>query len=91
MRQETIKAKKRKKKKNIRKKRTVRRIPLELNRNYSVPEGAEAANVAPVTMWRAIAGNHLQTCRAGRRRIVSGQQIKDWLDAGGKTSKEGGN
>lgn len=63
---------------------------LEPNRNYSIPQGAAAAGVATITFWRAIYAGHLETYRAGRRRVVSGEQIKAWLDAGGKTSKKGG-
>lgn len=60
---------------------------LELNRNYSIQDGAAAAGVSAITLWRAIYAGHLQTYRAGRRRIVNGEQIMTWLDAGGKTSK----
>lgn len=63
------------------------RLPLETNCNYSVPDGAAAAGVAPVTFWRAIYGGHLQHYRVGRRVILSGAQIKAWLDAGGRTSR----
>ena len=58
---------------------------LEINRNYSVPDGARAVGVAPITFWRAIYAGHLQTYRIGRRRVVSGAQIQQWMDAGGKT------
>jgi hypothetical protein len=60
-------------------------LPLESDRNYSVPDGARAAGVATITFWRAIYAGHLQTFRIGRRRIVSGSQILEWLKAGGKT------
>ncbi len=63
---------------------------LELNRNYSIPDGAAAAGVAAITLWRAIYSSNLQTYRVGRRRVVSGQQIKEWLESGGKTSGKGG-
>lgn len=63
---------------------------LETDRNYSVSDGAAAAGVSGITFWRAIYAGHLLTYRVGRRRVVSGQQIKDWLDAGGKTSAKGG-
>lgn len=63
------------------------RPPLELNRNYSVPEAAAAAGVAAITLWRAIYAERLRTYRIGRRRVVSGAQIKTWLDEGGKTAK----
>lgn len=61
--------------------------PLELNVNYSVDDAAVVAGVAAITLWRAIGSNNLKTYRVGRRRVVSGQQIKDWLENGGKTSK----
>lgn len=63
--------------------------PLELNMNYSIQEAAIVAGVAAITLWRAIAADHLKTYRVGRRRVVSGEQIKQWLENGGKTSGKG--
>ena len=71
--------------KRIATKRTTLRPLLEDGRNYSIAEGAAAAGVSAITFWRAIAAGHLQTYRAGRRRIVSGEHVKAWLEAGGKT------
>jgi excisionase family DNA binding protein len=63
---------------------------LENQRIYSIPEGAAAAGVSTITFWRAIYAGHLKTYRAGRNRRISGEQIKTWLEAGGKTSQKGG-
>lgn len=63
--------------------------PLELNMNYSVADAASVAGVSAITLWRAIAAGHLKTYRVGRRRVVSGEQIKHWLENGGKTSEKG--
>lgn len=66
---------------------TAARRPFEINQNYSVKEAATVAGVSAITIWRAIYAGHLQTYRAGRRRILSGAQVKAWLDAGGRTSR----
>lgn len=68
-------------------KRERRSIPLETTQNYSVRDGAAAAGVSAMTVWRAIYSGNLECYRAGRRRILSGAQIKAWLEAGGKTSR----
>ncbi len=70
---------------NIEKKREF--IPLEPNQNYSIDDGAKAAGVSSITIWRAIYAGHLETHRIGRRRILSGSQILTWIQAGGKTSR----
>lgn len=76
----------------LRSKKVAARPLLEAERNYSIPDGAAAAGVAAITFWRAIYAGHLQTYRAGRKRIVSGAQIKTWLESGGRTgnAKKGG-
>jgi len=71
-------------------KRSIRRLQLELARHYAIPEGADVVGVHPNTLWKAVYAGYLLTFRAGRRRLVSGQQLQDWLNAGGKTSKQGG-
>ncbi|HQR32073.1 MAG TPA: helix-turn-helix domain-containing protein [Blastocatellia bacterium] len=62
-------------------------IPLEPNRNYSVNDAALALGISPMTVWRAIWAEALQTHRVGRRHIVSTDQIQTWLAGGGKTSR----
>lgn len=63
------------------------RPPLETSRNYTVPEAALAIGVAAITIWRALESQNLKSYRVGRRVIVGGQHLLDWLEAGGKTSK----
>lgn len=58
---------------------------LEPNRNYSVPQGALAVGVASITLWRAIYAGHCQHYRVGRRVLVSGNFLFEWLNSGGKT------
>lgn len=75
--------------KSIKKRNTTRIFqPLELNVNYSISNAAAVAGVSAITVWRAIHSNNLKTYRVGRRRVISGQQIQEWLEAGGKTSAE---
>lgn len=68
-------------------KRAIKNRPLlESSRNYPVAEAALAAGVSNPTIWRALDCGHLKCYRIGRRVIVSGQHLLDWLAAGGKTS-----
>ncbi len=69
-----------------RKKKVTPRPLLENDRNYSVAEAAAAAGCAEITAWRAIYSGRLQTYRIGRRRVVSGAQVRQWLEAGGQTA-----
>ncbi|QQS46475.1 MAG: helix-turn-helix domain-containing protein [Acidobacteriota bacterium] len=62
-------------------------VPLDSTLNYSINDGAAAAGVSSTTIWRAVYSGNLETYRAGRRRIISGAQIKAWLEAGGKTGR----
>lgn len=64
--------------------------PLELNMNYSVQDAVNVVGASAITLWRAIAAGHLETYRIGRKRLVSGEQLKRWLENGGKTSGKGG-
>lgn len=64
-----------------------RRLPLEPTVNYSVPESAVATCTSTPTIWRAIDSGHLKYYRVGRRVILNGQFLLDWLAAGGKTSR----
>lgn len=66
------------------------RPPLELTAHYSVKQVAVVVNCAEITIWRAISSDNLKTHRTGRKRLISGAQIKAWLDAGGKTGATGG-
>ena len=64
--------------------------PLELNMNYSVQDAVNVVGASAITLWRAIAAGHLETYRVGRKRLLSGEQLKRWLENGGKTSGKGG-
>jgi excisionase family DNA binding protein len=66
------------------------RPTLELAAHYSVKQAAAVVNCAEITIWRAISSANLQTHRTGRKRLISGAQLKNWLDAGGKTGATGG-
>lgn len=62
------------------------RPTLDPSRNYTRAEAALAVGVAPISLFRAFDAGHLNAFRVGRRVIHSGQQLLDWLAAGGKTS-----
>ncbi|MDQ3011732.1 MAG: helix-turn-helix domain-containing protein [Acidobacteriota bacterium] len=70
-------------------KKPARQLPLELAKNYALPIAAQVIGVHVNTLWRAVYSDNLITYRIGRRRVVSGEQLKKWLDAGGKTSRTG--
>ena len=55
--------------------------------NYTVSEAALAAGVSNPTIWRALDGKNLKCFRVGRRVIIGGQHLLDWLDSGGKTTR----
>ena len=61
------------------------RPTLETSRNYPVKEGALCVGVSVATIWRAIQAGRLKTYRVGSRVIISGEQLKNWLESGGKT------
>jgi hypothetical protein len=56
---------------------------------YSRQDGARTAGVSVITFIRAYDAGHLKAFRAGTRVLHSGQQILDWLAAGGKTGARG--
>ncbi|HZS10383.1 MAG TPA: hypothetical protein VFD58_36475 [Blastocatellia bacterium] len=66
---------------------------IEPLREYSIPEAAEARGVSVSTVWRGVFLNQkdptegLSHHRCGRRVTVSGQQLFDWMAAGGKTGR----
>lgn len=62
--------------------------PLTPDRIYNIAEAAQAIGVSKMTLIRARDGGHLAELRAGRNVLHSGQQLLDWLEAGGKTSKK---
>jgi hypothetical protein len=64
---------------------TSHRPLLEPNRNYPVQEAAAAIGCAAITVRRALDNGYLQCFRVGRRIIVNGQHLINWLNAGGKT------
>lgn len=69
------------------------RPSLDLSKNYGPTEGAIVAGVSASTFWRAIylnqekPGQGLPHYRVGRRIVVSGEQIKAWLEKGGQTGR----
>jgi len=43
---------------------------------YSVPELAEAIGVSVTHIWNAIRRNEIKTFTLGRRRLISGSELK---------------
>ena len=43
---------------------------------YSVPELAEAIGVSETHIWNAIRRNEIKTFTLGRRRLISGSELK---------------
>jgi hypothetical protein len=72
--------------KPARKKRRPNRPPIDPAGIYSRAEAAFLTNVSLMTLIRARDAGHLSEFRAGRRCLHSGQQLLDWLEAGGKTA-----
>ncbi|HEU0179424.1 MAG TPA: hypothetical protein VFV58_34770 [Blastocatellia bacterium] len=64
----------------------IQRPILEPARIYTRREGALALGVSEITMIRARDAGHLAEFRVGRYVRHSGQQLLDWLAAGGRTS-----
>lgn len=69
------------------------RLSLELSKNYRPIEVPFVAGVSISTVWRAIYLNQekpeqgLAHYRVGRRIIVTGEQIKTWIEKGGETGR----
>ncbi len=74
-------------------KRIPTRTLIEPTRNFTPEEAAFAASVAVVTVRRAIALNQvmpnqgLSHYRIGRRIVISGEQIQNWIASGGQTGR----
>lgn len=56
--------------------------PIIADAAYSIREAAHAARVAEITIHRALANNRLGCCRCGRRVIIFGRHLLDWLRSG---------
>ena len=65
----------------------VNRPALDLQKIYSRKESAYVLGLSQITLFRAFDSGHLQGYRAGRNVKHSGQQLLDWLQAGGRTAK----
>jgi len=76
-------------KKTARKKtRTIKSRPrIEPAAIYNRSEAAEAVGVSQITLFRAYDSGNLKGYRVGARISHSGQQLLDWLEAGGKTGR----
>lgn len=59
---------------------------LTPDRIYTRAESALVIGCAEITLIRARDAGHLAELRVGRNVLHSGQQLLDWLNAGGKTS-----
>ena len=47
---------------------------------YSVPELAEAIGVSETHIWNAIRRNEIKTFTLGRRRLISGSELKRLME-----------
>jgi hypothetical protein len=72
--------------------RVLNRPELLASKNYTVYEAAAAVGCAAITIWRALDSQNLKCFRVGRRVIIGGQHLLDWLECGGRTGrvKKGG-
>jgi hypothetical protein len=55
---------------------------------YNRAEAMFVLGVSQMTLFRAYDAGHLAALRVGRNILHSGQQLLDWLAAGGKTGKK---
>jgi excisionase family DNA binding protein len=61
-----------------------RRMPRPLiipNQTYSVPQAAAALGVSAISVWRWIYAGRLRRCQLGRRTILTGTQLEQFLAA----------
>lgn len=76
-------------KRKTNRKDTLNRPAIEPLKNYPRPEAAKVVPCAVITLIRAFEAGHLSAYRVGRNVVHSGQQLIDWLEAGGKTGRVG--
>lgn len=48
---------------------------------YSIAITAEVCNVGRTTLYGAIKRGELETCKVGRRRLVTDEALRKWLNA----------
>jgi hypothetical protein len=65
----------------------ITRPRLDPERVYSRAEAALTLGVSNITLIRARDAGELQELRAGCRVLHTGQNLIDWLAAGGRTAK----
>lgn len=59
--------------------KTLDRPAIEVGAVYNMAEAALVVGVSWGTVWRAIQSGRLKHCRVGRRVIIRGDQIADFL------------
>lgn len=64
---------------------TKQREALHPDKIYSRNEAAAVTGIALITLIRAYDNGHLKVSRVGSRVLIRGQQLLDWIEAGGKT------